>query len=100
MGVNLQSHMSIGATGKVASTLYLVQLMARRCIYAQSCRIAKCPTGVSTQDPSASQLLWCKTKQSGYKTFTLVGCALQKNWCKPLANPHSFRPDNESLPAA
>ena len=84
MGVNLQSRMSIGATGKVVSTLYLVRLMAlgadwysaarnfilaRRCIYAQSCRVAKCPTGVSTQDPQRQPALVVPDKAERVQNF-------------------------------
>ena len=69
MGVNLQSRMSIGATGKVISALYLVRLMAWRCIYAQSCRVAKCPTGVSTQDPQRQPALVVPDKAERVQNF-------------------------------
>ena len=76
--------MSIGATGKVVSTFDLVRLMAlsadwynaarnfilaRRCIYAQSCRIAKCPTGVSTQDPQRQPAFMVPDKAERVQNF-------------------------------
>ena len=84
MGVNLQSRMSIVATGKVVSAFDLVPLMAlgadwynaarnfilaRQCIYAQSCRVAKCPTGVSTQDPQRQPALVVQDKAERVHKF-------------------------------
>ena len=84
MGVNLRSRMSIGATGKVVSAFDLVRLMAlcadwyraarnfilaRRCICAQSCRVAKCPTSVSTQDPQRQPALVVPDKAERVHNF-------------------------------
>jgi glutamate synthase domain-containing protein 2 len=72
VGVNLRSHIRIGASGKIISAFDIARalalgadwcnsargfMFALGCIQAQTCHTGHCPTGVTTQDPVRQQAL-------------------------------------------
>ena len=72
VGLNLRSHIRLGASGKIVSAFDIARAMALGadwcnsargfmfalgCIQAQTCHTGLCPTGVTTQDPVRQQAL-------------------------------------------
>jgi len=72
VGLNLRERIRIGCAGKVTSAFDIARLMALGadwcnaargfmfalgCIQAQTCHTGRCPTGVTTQDPSRQRAL-------------------------------------------
>jgi len=72
VGLNIRDHIKIGASGKIATAFDIARAMALGadwcnsargfmfalgCIQSLSCHTDRCPTGVTTQDPSRNRAL-------------------------------------------
>ena len=84
LGVNLRSHIRLGASGKIISSFDMVRalalgadwcnsargfMFALGCIQAQTCHTGNCPTGVTTQDPQRQLALVVPSKAQRVKNF-------------------------------
>jgi glutamate synthase domain-containing protein 2 len=83
-GAELRHRVKIGASGKIVSAFDMVRAMALGadwcnaargfmfavgCIQAQACHTDRCPTGVTTQDPTRSRAVVVTTKSDRVASF-------------------------------
>jgi glutamate synthase domain-containing protein 2 len=84
VGINLRSHIRLGAAGKITSAFDIARTMALGadwcnaargfmfalgCIQAQSCHTDRCPTGVATQDKVRQRALVVEDKAERVFSF-------------------------------
>lgn len=86
VGIGLREHIKLGASGKIISAFDMARVMALGadwcnsargfmfavgCIQAQACHTDKCPTGVTTQDPSRQAALVVSDKSVRVSSFQI-----------------------------
>jgi len=109
VGIGLREQIRLGASGKVISAFDMARIMALGadwcnsaraymfaigCIQAQTCHTGRCPTGVTTQDPTRQKALVVEDKSvrvANYHANTLK--ALGELLCAAgLQHPGDLRP--------
>ncbi len=84
VGTNLRDHIKIGASGKITTAFDMARVMALGadwcnaargfmfavgCIQAQQCHTGRCPTGVTTQDPTRQRAIDVPSKAERVAQF-------------------------------
>src|SRR5271166_1850541 len=113
VGINARDRIRIGASGKIATAFDMARAMAigadwcnsargfmfaLGCIQSLSCHTDRCPTGVSTQDPSRSRALVVEDKTErvrSYHAATLHALA-ELIAAAGLNHPHELKPEHIS----
>ncbi len=111
VGVGLRDRVRIGASGKIVSAFDMARVMALGadwcnsargfmfalgCIQAQSCHTGRCPTGVTTQDPTRQEALVVPDKAARVRNFhdhTLEALA-ELTAAAGLTHPNQFHPEH------
>src|SRR5262249_6030417 len=109
IGINARERIKIGASGKIASAFDIARAMALGadwcnsargfmfalgCIQSLSCHTDRCPTGVSTQDPTRARALYVPLKIDrvyNYHQATLIALA-ELLAAAGLEHPQQLRP--------
>jgi glutamate synthase domain-containing protein 2 len=109
IGINARDHIRIGAAGKIATAFDMARAMAigadwcnsargfmfsLGCIQSLSCHTDRCPTGVTTQDPSRARALVVPHKIErvyNYHHATLLALA-ELLAAAGLEHPQQLRP--------
>ena len=101
IGINARDRIKIGAAGKIATAFDMARAMAigadwcnsargfmfaLGCIQSLSCHTDRCPTGVTTQDPSRAARWWCRTRPSGSTTIIMPPCTRCPSFSPPPAS--------------
>ncbi len=102
VGINARDRIRIGAAGKIATAFDMARAMAigadwcnsargfmfaLGCIQSLSCHTDRCPTGVTTQDPSrATARWWCRTRSSASTIIITRPCMRWPNCSPPPAS--------------
>src|ERR1700752_26838 len=109
IGIKARDRIRIGAAGKIATGFDMARAMAigadwcnsargfmfaRGCIQSLSCHTDRCPTGVSTQDPTRRRALIVPDKlERGYNFHRATMHALAEHPAAAgLEHPDEFRP--------
>ncbi len=109
IGINARHRIKVGASGKIISAFDIGRVMALGadwcnsargfmfalgCIQSQSCHTDRCPTGVSTQDPSRQRALVVPDKSERVYNFHRATIELLAEIVAAagLDHPHEFAP--------
>ena len=113
IGINARDRIRIGCSGKIVNAFDMVRAMALGadwcnaargfmfslgCIQSLSCHTDRCPTGVSTQDPTRSRALVVEDKTErvrSYHAATLHALA-ELIAAAGLNHPHELKPEHIS----
>ena len=99
IGINARDRIRIGASGKIATAFDMARAMAigadwcnsargfmfaLGCIQSLSCHTDRCPTGVTTQDPTrATARWWCRTRSNGSTIIITPPCMRWPSFSPP-----------------
>ncbi len=109
IGINARHRIKVGASGKIISAFDIGRVMALGadwcnsargfmfalgCIQSQSCHTDRCPTGVSTQDPSRQRALVVPDKSERVYNFhrATIESLAEIVAAAGLDHPHEFAP--------
>jgi glutamate synthase domain-containing protein 2 len=113
IGVNARDRIRIGCSGKIVNAFDMVRAMALGadwcnsargfmfalgCIQSLSCHTDRCPTGVSTQDPSRARALVVEDKTERVRSFhhSMLHALAELIAAAGLEHPHDLKPEHIS----